>query len=150
MCDVDNLENNSLKIKLSGPLSIFENTQSYGMRMANFFPHIINLKKWTLSALVNVKEKNLTMTLSDDNKLVSHYQIKHSYIPEELTLFISKFNKLNNKLKAETGSEFVHLGLQSYCFPDVSFSDKKGNKFHLELFHRWHERAIIAASRNPK
>src|SRR5206468_545270 len=44
----------AFSVSLSGPLRLFQNTQSYGIRLANFFPYILQMPKWELEAEVKL------------------------------------------------------------------------------------------------
>ncbi len=124
--------------KLSGPLKIFQNSQSYGMRLAQFFPYILQMPKWQLSAEIKIGGKVLTLELDHRVGIQSHYKKFTPFVPPELTAFISSFNERKGPFAATVGEEFLALGQQSYCFPDVTFTGADGGKVHLEIFHRWH------------
>lgn len=126
------------EIALSGPLRIFQNTQSYGLRLANFFPYILQMPKWELEAELKINNKQLSLILDHKIRIQSHYRDSTPFIPKELTAFISSFNERSDEWQAAMGTEFVNLGQQSYCFPDVTLTSKHGQVVHLELFHRWH------------
>lgn len=126
------------KISLSGPLRIFQNTQSYGLRLANFFPYILQMPKWELEAELKIGTKQLALSLDSKVRIQSHYREATPFIPKELTAFITSFNERSDEWQAALGSDYVNLGKQSYCFPDVTLTAKNGELVHLELFHRWH------------
>lgn len=141
LCEMKEHHENKCIFTISGPLTITSQRQSYGIRIANFFPHILNQDEWKVhTVLVIKKDKKDKLNLEISNKmdLFSHYQAKESYTPKELTGFIEDFNNKSTNWQAKTGFEFVHLGQQSYCFPDVTFISSERKKIHLELFHHWH------------
>ncbi|NRA45610.1 MAG: DUF790 family protein [Oligoflexales bacterium] len=43
-----------LKVRLSGPLSVLQSPQTYGSRLANFFPRILLLDRWKCEAEIEV------------------------------------------------------------------------------------------------
>ena len=124
--------------RLSGPLRIFQNSQSYGLRLAQFFPYILQMPKWRLVAEVKISGKLLTLELDHRVGILSHYKKLTPFIPPELTAFISAFNDRPKDFAATLGEEYLNLGRQSYCFPDVTLTSSSGQKIHLEIFHRWH------------
>ena len=123
---------------LSGPLKIFQNTQSYGMRLANFFPYILQLPKWELTAEIKLQQKTQSLVLNEKIGIASHYKMFAPVVPQELTAFTEAFNAKSQDYKAALGEDFLNLGKQSYCCPDVTFTAPGGRKVHLEIFHRWH------------
>lgn len=140
-------------VEIGGPLSIFQNVQSYGLRLANFFPHVLNFPKWELAAEVNLKNKWVSLALDDGIGLLGHYDDRRPYVPSELTAFIKKFNDKSTGWQAVPEGDFVNIGRQSYCFPDVTFVHVDGDRRYLELFHRWHAGTLVnrlkALEKNP-
>jgi predicted nuclease of restriction endonuclease-like RecB superfamily len=127
-----------LAVELSGPLGIFDQAASYGMRLATFFPHVLHLKDWELTADVHINKKELTLRLGPEAGLVSHYRQHTPHVPAELLACIDAFNARTSEWRAAPGGDFVHLGRESYCFPDLTITRQDGAAFHVELFHRWH------------
>lgn len=132
-----------LKIDLSGPLSLFDKSATYGSRLSNFFPNILLMDKWEIKAEVKIAEKVLTLELDSSKPIKSHYSGFKGYIPTEFKEFINIFNGLSEDQRkgwvAMEGEDVLNLGQQSYSVPDFSFQNKKGKRIHLELFHKWHE-----------
>jgi predicted nuclease of restriction endonuclease-like RecB superfamily len=133
----------TLALSLTGPLGIFDQAATYGLRLANFFPHLLHLSAWELEADVDVKNKTLVLKLDESAGLTSHYKRHVPFVPEELTAFLDAFNeRYAPAWRATPGDDFVHVGNESYCFPDVTATPRKGHKVHVELFHRWHQGAL--------
>lgn len=132
-----------LKINLSGPLSLFDKSATYGSRLSNFFPNILLMDKWEIKAEVKIGEKVLGLELDSSKPIKSHYGGFKGYIPAEFKEFINIFNALTEDQRkgwvAIEGEDVLNLGQQSYSVPDFSFQNKKGKRIHLELFHKWHE-----------
>ena len=138
LCHMTHYDKRSCSFSLNGPLSITNQRQSYGIRIANFFPHLLNQSHWKLSAVITQKGRDDELLASQKLGLKSHYPKKESYIPKELTLFVDDFNKRSSTWQAAIGQDFLHIGEQSYCFPDVVFSSSTATTRYLELFHSWH------------
>lgn len=132
----------SIEVELGGPLSMFDSVHAYGMRLANFFPHVVSLKHWSLEAEVEVEKKISTMSLSTEDGLVSHYNRGIGYIPEEFQDFLKAFSKLQTKWSASPGSSLLDLGRQEFCFPDWEF-EKGDHILKVELFHKWHRSQLL-------
>jgi hypothetical protein len=138
---VDVMQQEPLRLRISGPAALFDGAQTYGMRLAHFFPYILLLSKWHIEARLRMKGKNLLLKASSKRPIRSHYPDLKGYVPEEYRKFIEIFQQrrqAGRQWKVVAGEDFVHLGRQSYCFPDFAFEDDKGRKMYLELFHRWH------------
>lgn len=126
-----------LVVELSGPLGLLDQASAYGLRLASFFPHVLHLGTWEVRAEVHINNKDVELRLDETSGLVSHYVQRTPYIPEELTAFIESFNQRASLWRAAPAADFVHIGRESYCFPDLTISGY-GRTVHVELFHRWH------------
>lgn len=135
-----------LTFELSGPLSIYDGSSTYGGRLANFFPHLLNFKRWDVSAMIKWEQKRLTLEVSHKKAMKSHYQSLTGYIPEEFKAFMDRFKAqaLSKKLswKVSLANDFIDLGANEISFPDFSFQHSDGRTMYLELFHRWHSSAV--------
>ncbi len=154
MSEISSGEDTSeLRCKLSGPLRIFQNSQSYGLRLAQFFPYVLHLKRWQLVASIKLNGKYFTLDVDQKIAVESHYKKMSVFVPPEITSFIATFNERGGKYQASEGIEHMPIGQQSYCFPDVTFAASDGTKIHLELFHRWHagqlDGRLKALDQNP-
>ncbi len=133
----------ALVLDISGPLSMFDQVQSYGMRLCQFFPYVLLMPKWELEATVKLGENYYDLKIDSSKPIRSHYRSFSGYIPEEFQAFIKAFNALpvgdRKDWKAEAGQEHLNLGQQCYSFPDLTLSHATGVVRHLELFHKWHE-----------
>ena len=129
--------------ELSGPLSVFSSRQTYSMRLANFFPHVLHADDWALEAYLTLKQKKVELRLDQTSGIKSHYLLQEPYIPKELSLFVEKLNKKQKNWVAEVSSDFLNLGKKQYCFPDITLKGKKESNVHLELFHRWHFSQLV-------
>ena len=133
--------------EISGPLAIFDSAQSYGIKIANFFPYIIQCSKWQLTADIKIDKREGLLKLDHSAALVSHYELKTGYIPEEFSQFCLDFNDMDSAMlkgwQGDSGDKFIDLGHQSYCFPDFKFTHTKSSIVYLELFHRWHQGQIL-------
>jgi predicted nuclease of restriction endonuclease-like RecB superfamily len=135
--------NNKIKVIISGPATILENTQKYGLQLATFFPAVCLLKKWSLKADVKINDKILKLNLNQDSQLVSHYHNFSAYVPEEFAIFHRLFKEKNNDWQIVGETPFFKAANQEIIFPDLSFKHYSGQVLHLELFHRWHYGALI-------
>lgn len=152
---VDSSEGESrLTVELSGPLSLFQQAQTYGMRIANFFPYVLHLDHWQLKADVKIGDRLLHLSLDQDCEIDSHYEKRDPYIPPELSACLAQFNQTHPGAQALLAESFIHIGRESYCFPDLSVAFRdSGRQVEFELFHRWHagqlKGRLAALGRNP-
>jgi uncharacterized protein len=131
------------RLELDGPLSLFNQTRKYGLRMASFLPVIVLLNEWSLTATVKPEERSGTLQLDNNDGLVSHYRVTTAYVPDEFKIFAKQFKKEAVGWKVQKISPLLDLGKQELAIPDFSFRHESGQIVHLELFHRWHKGPMI-------
>ena len=129
-------------LEISGPLSLFENTQKYALQLACFFPAVCLMAKWKIATDVKIGNKELKLKLSSRSGLVGHYR-DSSYVPEEVSLFADLFRQKVTEWEIIDESTFVDLGNEQLVFPDQSYKNANDDIIHLELFHRWHSSQLL-------
>jgi hypothetical protein len=144
-----------LQLKVDGPMSLFENTRKYGIRLASFFPAVCGLRKWKIRTNLEINGSELKLSLDETSGLVSHYRNFSAYVPEEISVFKKLFSKKSGKWRFSESSPLLNMGGQNILFPDFTFENiETGNSTHLELFHRWHsgplEKVIRHCERNTE
>ena len=145
VCTIRKTEN-SMEILIDGPLSLFTSVQKYGLQLSSFFPAVLFLPQWKLTAnieLGKLPRQQGTIQLSEKQGLVSHYKNYSAYLPEEFQLFHKAFTSIerNPYLLKEKCDEILFDG-DSYFFPDFEFLSPCGKPVYCELFHPWHGAAL--------
>lgn len=143
LLNILNTTANYITLEISGPLAIFNHNKMYGIRLANFFPHILKLNKWKLEADILLKNKNYKLVLDDSVGIKSHYKDYVRYYPEEITEFVKEFNKYTKewKIDIENPNTIINLGDGVFCVPDMIIVNTKvpTSMYFLEFFHSWHK-----------
>ncbi len=134
---------NRLELTIAGPGKVLENISKYGMQLASFFPALINMNLWSITAEVKYSNKLHSLNLDQSSDLHSHYKNFLTYAPEEIKIFRKEFNKKAKEWKISDRTPFVKLSDGSLIFPDFYFRHSSGKVFALELFHRWHHTALL-------
>ncbi len=130
---------------IDGPLSLFYQTQKYGLNLANFFPAILHQPTWQLSAQIQItKQKQLSLELDQTCQIRSHYQQFLAYIPEEIEMFQQTFQQKSQSWHIEQATRFIPLEGELYCFPDYTLTHASGLGVSMELFHAWHASHLTA------
>ncbi|WP_161597551.1 DUF790 family protein [Fluviispira multicolorata] len=132
------------EIVLDGPLSLFMHTQKYGFNLASFFPSLVLLSQWEISAdiqLGRTERSKGVLNLSYESPLVSHYKNFSAYSPDEFKMFAELFRKKNGEWNIELYLDEIFYDGNNYFFPDYEFT-AQNKKVFLELFHPWHKTAL--------
>jgi predicted nuclease of restriction endonuclease-like RecB superfamily len=137
-----------IEFELSGPLAIFENTSTYGFKLAKFFPHLIHLPDWKIQAEIAIGKKNALLQLSSKNPLHSFYQSLTGYYPEELLFFARQWeekwkDKMQQPFTIQLEVEPVRLDGKNLMIPDFNICCDGKEPYHVELFHRWHSHQLL-------
>ncbi len=130
-------------VVIDGPLSLLEGTKKYGLQIASFFPVICLLEQWQISAKVQPKRAVKTLKLDESSQLVSHYRHMSAYVPEEVRLFASHFEKTVEDWSFVAESPFIKRPKGRLIFPDFTLQHTSGVTVYLEIFHRWHRGPLI-------
>ena len=128
---------------IDGPMSMFMQTQKYGLNLANFFPAILHQPQWKIMAQIQLsKSKNYQFHLDQSCQIRSHYHRFLAYTPESIRWFSESLEKSKLEWKAEIAEDFIALPGEDYCFPDYVISHPSGASIPLELYHAWHSSSL--------
>lgn len=139
LAEVVKVKKNALELDISGPFSLFGPTRKYALNLAVFFPAVVRLQQWKISADLEVGNRKGKFSLDDSSGLVSHYRNFSAYVPEEVKMFHRLFSEKVDDWKIVGDTPLLHAGKQEFIIPDISFENIDGTVIHLELFHRWHK-----------
>lgn len=126
------------RILVDGPLSLFRNVERYGVAMSRVLPAILQCRKWSLCAAVNVGtvgEK--TFRLDPSCGLTSHYRDQPQFDSAYEEAFFRKFSR-NKRSKWRVEREAEVLDLRgAVMIPDFKFTHADGRVAHLEIVGFW-------------
>jgi len=121
-------------IRITGPASLFSNTQRYGVRMAVFLPGLLLAKGWSMRANVQTPEGTKQFLLDSNSGLTSHYTPLPPFDSRVEESFFNKFAKKNRGWTIEREGDLVDLG-GSVFIPDFTFRRKDGRTVHGKTVH---------------
>ena len=136
----DNKKNSkALILKIDGPLSLFVQTQKYGLNLANFFAAVLLQPKWKIDAQIRILKNQVhSLNLDESCGIRSHLRQFLSYVPDEIQILSKQISEKLPDWELTSSSDFVALEGESLCFPDYLITHKTGKSVSLELFHKWH------------
>ena len=140
----DHKKSKSIDMQIDGPLSMFLQTQKYGLNLANFFPAVLHQQEWEMDATVRI-HKNRTYILQLDQScgIRSHLRQFLAYVPEEIQKLSQQIAEKLPEWALSSSNDFVHLSGENLCFPDYLLKHISGKKVPLELFHNWHSAPLL-------
>jgi predicted nuclease of restriction endonuclease-like RecB superfamily len=130
-------------VRLDGPVSMFHQSQKYGIQMAVFLPALLLCKGWRMSAEIVLKQgKRVSFELdSRTTCLRSHYLDDVSYKPAIEEKLLTNWAKSESAWQLAPGKEVIDLGACAFI-PDFIISHADGGVFYLELLGFWTPRYL--------
>lgn len=137
------------RLRLDGPLSLFNSTRKYGLRLAKLLPGLLLTAPWKLHASVSWKGREAILELdSEAPGLTSHYKGPADTGEGDTR---EAFAKAWKRAK-DTGDWELEPGpgilpvpqLKTAFVPDFAFRNTRtGERVHLEILGFWSERYLI-------
>jgi uncharacterized protein len=140
ICTIQEAPNNSYKLTLDGPLSLFSSTNKYGLQLALFLPTLLHCKAFDLRATVRwgaERKEKLFQINGLEDKLKSHMPDFGVYTPPELQMFADTFA---TKVKGWVLDSDPHpiLLATGVWVPDFKLTHaKSGKEVFVEVFGFW-------------
>ncbi|HKP85931.1 MAG TPA: DUF790 family protein [Blastocatellia bacterium] len=130
-------------ISLDGPVSIFHQSQKYGIQMAVFLPALLLCKNWRMRAEIALKtgRRAYFELESRRNELRSHYLDDVSYKPAIEEKLAANWAKAESEWRLEAGKEVIDLGASAFI-PDFIITHRDGRVFYLEILGFWTPRHL--------
>src|SRR5689334_6674030 len=130
-------------VRLDGPVSIFHQSQKYGIQMAVFLPALLLCGGWRLTTEIVLKQgKRVTYELdSRTTTLRSHYLDDVSYKPAIEDKLLGAWAKAESAWQIQAGKEVIDLGACAFI-PDFIIRHADGREFYLELLGFWTPRHL--------
>lgn len=129
-------------LEITGPAEMFEHAKKYGLQLATFVPVVPLLSRYTLQAEVTLRPgAPWQLQLDESAPWVSPYTQKLGYAPPELQHIVKTFS--DDAWQLDTQALPRAVGAQDMMLPDFTCRHVDGTRVHVELFHRWHQHALI-------
>ncbi|MDQ3302671.1 MAG: DUF790 family protein [Actinomycetota bacterium] len=137
------------RLRLDGPLSLFNSTRKYGLRLAKLLPGLLLTAPWKLHASVSWKGREAILELdSEAPGLTSHYKGPADTGEGDTREAFAKAWKRakdTGDWKLEPGVEILPVPqLKTALVPDFAFRNTQtGERVHLEILGFWSERYLV-------
>ena len=133
------------EITFDGPLSLFGPTQKYGLKLALFFPSVLELAQFSLVADVahGPERERATMTIDHASGLRPVAAPIETRRPE-IDALVRAFRELDSDWTVADCDSLVALPGEVICVPDLTFTHRKtGEEVLFELFGFWSRTAVF-------
>jgi predicted nuclease of restriction endonuclease-like RecB superfamily len=140
ICEMERIGENTWRLHLDGPLSLFSATNKYGLQLALFFPAVLLCRDFEVRSELRwgAQRKPKVFLASPADGLVSHYADSGTYVPPELGLFVELFRKRIADWDILEETEVFPLGSAGFWVPDFRLVHRAtGRRVLLEVLGFW-------------
>lgn len=126
------------RVEIDGPLSLFDQSQRYGLQMAKFLPALLLTERWKMEAAVQWRDRpdTLKFELTPDAGLVSHLKSKGMAVSREEKLVVERLKKKKGWAVSKRAT-VLDLGGKDVLVPDFTLTHKDGRKAYVEVVGFW-------------
>ncbi len=126
------------RVEIDGPLSLFDQSQRYGLQMAKFLPALLLTENWRMEAAVQWRDRTDTLKfeLTPKAGLVSHLKPKGMAVSREEKLVVERLRK-KKEWKVSKRATVLDLGGKDVLVPDFTLSHADGRKAFVEVVGFW-------------
>lgn len=127
------------RIELDGPLSLFRQTQRYGLQLAMVLPGLALAERWSLAAEVvwGKERRALRFELDQDAPIVSRDKDVGTWVGDEEKHLQKGFRALDSPWKLSRGARVVDLGGRDVLVPDYVLKHEDGREALLDIVWFW-------------
>ncbi|MGH7170426.1 MAG: DUF790 family protein, partial [Gemmataceae bacterium] len=140
LCEMERVGENTWRLHLDGPLSLFSATQKYGLQLALFLPAVLLCRDFEVRAELSwgPQRKPKVFQAVPGDGLVSHYADAGTYVPPELGLFVELFRKRVEEWDIAEETDIFSLGSAGFWVPDFRLVHKAtGQRVLFEVLGFW-------------
>lgn len=132
--------------RFDGPLSLFEGSQKYGIKLAMFFPRILELPAFSVTAEVRwgTAREATPLRLDHTSGLTPRTPAKREPVRPEIEALVEAFDTLGSKWKITRGPKPISIPGEAIVAPDLAFvNETTGEEVLFELFGFWSRASVF-------
>ena len=143
VAQVQKQDDGAWHMDITGPADMFEHAKKYGLQLAMFVPVVPLLSDYVFEAEVALRPgTHWRLKLSPSAPWVSPHRRRLGAVPDELQHVVKTFADPDWQLDTQAAPRAV--GAKDMMLPDFTCTHVRGQRVHVELFHRWHRHALVA------
>ncbi len=129
-------------LTIDGPTSLFKSNTRYGVKLAMLLPALLHVTKWSLTAVLQLKdsysgkERKGRFTLDSNCGLVSHYPPGKTYDSMLEAGFVDRWAKAKTDWRLEREVDLIPIP-GSVMIPDFRLIHPDGRTVLLEIVGYW-------------
>ncbi len=128
-----------VRLTLDGPLSLFRQTQRYGLQMALVLPSLAHAERWRLEAEVawGDQKREASFVVSSEDGLASEAPDLGTWESDEEKHLRATFGALDTLWQLRRGTRIVDLKGRGVLVPDYTLHHRDGRVALLEIVWFW-------------
>jgi predicted nuclease of restriction endonuclease-like RecB superfamily len=129
-------------LTIDGPTSLFKPNTHYGLKLAMLLPALLHVTKWSLTAVLQVKDtyagtvRSGRFAIASDCGLVTHYPPGKPYDSMLEASFVERWAKAKTEWRLEREVDLIPIP-GSVMIPDFRLVHPDGRTFLLEIVGYW-------------
>lgn len=133
-------------IKIDGPMSLFSQSQRYGLQMAMFLPALLLLTGWELEADIRWPDRNEPLLFSLDPKvgLETWKRSRGTWMTDEEKMLRERVGDGRSGWRISETAEIVPLDRGDVLIPDFVMRHKDGRSVFVEIVGYWRKAYLEA------
>ena len=126
------------RVEIDGPLSLFSQSQRYGLQMAKFLPALLLVSDWTMTARVQWRDNpsDLTFELTPEDGLRTHLKSRGTAVSREEKLLTERVLEKSDWTVSRR-ARVLDLGGEDVLIPDFTLRSPDGREAHVEIIGFW-------------
>lgn len=133
------------RIFIDGPLSLFQSSTRYGLRLALILPALRELDRFELIARVRwgAERERLIFTLEEE-RIPGAHEIEGPQLPEEVDELFQAMQKRGGRFEVSLADEIFEIPGLGVLLPDLCFNDREtGEIVYFEALGYWSREAVF-------
>jgi predicted nuclease of restriction endonuclease-like RecB superfamily len=138
-------EDDAYRFRFDGPMSLFEGGQRYGIKLAMFFPRVLEAPRFVATAEVQHGPSRTPLELRVDQVTGLRSAAGSDDGPRpEIEALVRAFEALESDWDVGPSDRVIALPGEVVCVPDLQFVNRRtGEEVLFELFGFWSREAVF-------
>lgn len=134
------------QLTLDGPVSVFQQSNKYGLQLAEFLPALLLFPSWSAAAELRwgPQKKDLVFRVSREDALVSNLPDKGAYVTKEEQWVLDRFAALKTPWTLSREGSLIDLGGRGVLIPDFVARHEDGREALVEVLGFWRAETLAA------
>lgn len=133
-------------LTLDGPISVFQQSNKYGLQLAEFLPALLLFPSWSAEAMLRwgPQKRDLTFRVSRSDALVSNLPDKGAYVTKEEQWVLDRFAALKTPWTLSREGSLIDLAGRGVLIPDFVARHADGREALVEVLGFWRKETLAA------